>query len=416
MSSHIKCGMKCGMSPLSPQRKHPHNSLSPLAIRSIREAGRYADGHGLYLIVDPGGSKRWVLRTVVQGRRRDIGLGGLSTVSLAEARQKASQMRRMAREGGDPLAERRQSRLKVPTFAEGARTVHESRKESWKNEKHAAQWLSSLERYAFPAFGPRAIDKIEPHDILRALAPSWLQKPETAKRVMQRIGTVFDWAKASGFRSTENPVRGITKALPKQPENKEHFSALAYGEVPAFVRRVRTANAGDVAKLAFEFLILTASRTGEVLGAKWEEIDLTTAIWTIPKERMKAKREHRVPLSGRLLQILKAARQLDAASIHVFPGNRVGKPMSNMVFLMILRRMDLDCTAHGFRSAFRDWASERTNFSREVCEMALAHTIKNKAEAAYRRGDLLDKRRELMETWARFVTAEQAQVVAIRAS
>jgi len=256
---------------------------------------------------------------------------------------------------------------------------------------------------------------VETPEILKALSPIWLLKAETARRVRQRIGTVLDWAKASGFRSGDNPVGGVVKGLPKQSGRRGHHAALAYDSVPAFVCELRASGVGETTKLSFEFLILTAARTNEVLGAKWEEIDFDEKVWVIPASRMKAKREHRVPLSARCMEILRRLKVLAAGSSLVCPGRTVDKPLSNMVFLMTLRRMKSPVTAHGFRSAFRDWAAERTNYPREVCEMALAHAVKDKTEAAYRRSDLFEKRRKLMSAWSAFVERRPASVVALRA-
>ena len=392
---------------MKPRGRHPERALSAAQVRQLKVPGRYADGNCLYLVVDPSGAKRWVLRTIVHGKRRDIGLGGLSLVSLAEAREKALSYRKLAREGGDPLAERQKKQQVIPTFAEAAEKVHAEHKAGWKNEKHAAQWLNTLTQYAFPEIGHRRVDLIDTPDVLRTLSPIWLAKPETARRVRQRIGTVLDWAKAAGYRTGDNPVDGVAKGLPKQGDRDEHHAALLYADVPGFVRRLRTSATGEIARLAFEFLVQTASRTGEILGACWDEVDLDLKVWTVPPERMKAGRLHRVPLSTRSIAILKRARDLSGGSQYVFPGRSSTKPMSNMVFLMILRRMKLNVTAHGFRSSFRDWAAEQTNMPREVCEMALAHAIENKVEAAYRRGDLFEKRRELMEQWSRFLDAQE---------
>ncbi len=391
------------------QGRHPEKALTTVQVRSLKEAGRYADGNGLYLVVDPSGAKRWLLRIVVQGKRCDIGLGGIVLVSLAEAREKALAYRKQAREGGDPLAERRKPKVTVPTFAEAAEQVHSSHKAGWKNDKHAAQWLSTLRTYAFPHLGTRRIDQVDTPDVLRALSPIWLTKPETARRVRQRISTVLDWAKAAGHRSGDNPVEGVERGLPKQTERDEHHAALPYAEVPAFVARLRAPGQGELARLAFEFLVLTAARTGEVLGAEWREVNEAEALWTVPAARMKAGREHRVPLSQRALAILRRTKELAPESTLVFPGQQAGKPMSNMVFLMTLRRMEVPITAHGFRSSFRDWAAEATNLPREVAEMALAHTIESKVEAAYRRGDLLEKRREMMEAWSQFQSGSGRQ-------
>jgi integrase len=395
--------------------KHPDKALTAVGIRALKKPGRYADGNGLYLKVTGSGAKRWELRTVVRGKRRDIGLGGLRLVSLAEAREEARKYRAIARNDGDPIAEKRLGCRVVPTFKEAAETVHNEHTKAWKNTKHSDQWINTLKAYAFPVFGDRRIDQVQTPDILKALTPVWLAKPETARRVRQRIKTVLDWAKAAGFRSGDNPVDDINKALPRQSGRRGHFAALPYAEVPAFVQRLQE-DEPTSASLAFEFLILTAARTGEVLDAKWSEIDLDQATWTIPAGRMKAGREHRVPLTPRCLELLGQAKLLAAGSEYVFPGRSNNKPMSNMVLLMILRRLQSDCTVHGFRSAFRDWASERTNFAREICEAALAHIVKDKTEAAYRRGDLFEKRRELMATWASFVAAEDATVVPIRSS
>ena len=396
--------------------KHPSKALSPVKIRALTEPGRYADGNGLYLVVDDRGSKRWVLRIVIHGRRADIGLGGLATVPLADDRIQAQRMRQAARAGEDPLAQRKAQRVQIPTFREAAETVHRARLASWKNEKHADQWLNTLVSHIFSKLGARRIDQIQSHDVLSAISDLWQNKPETARRVLQRIRVVFDWAKASGFRSTDNPVEGLIEVLPRHMGGKLHMAAMPYLEVPAFVATAtRSGSAPTASDLALEFLILTACRTNEVLGSRWSEIDAGSATWTIPATRMKAAKEHRVPLSKRAVEILAEAKNLDGDSEFVFRGYREGKPLSNMALLMKMRRMKQPFTVHGFRSAFRDWASERTNFAREVCEMALAHTIKSKAEAAYRRGDLLDKRRDLMETWSRFVTGHNGDVVQLRA-
>ena len=384
--------------------RHPEKALNPTKIRSISKPGRYADGNGLYVLVDRSGAKRWMLRTVVQGRRRDIGLGGLQTVSLTDARAKAASFRSLARMGGDPVEERRKALRTVPSFREAARKVHAEHSGAWKNPKHRQQWINTLVEYAFPLIGERRVNEIETSDVLKVLSPIWLRKGETARRVKQRLGAVLDWAKAAGFRSGDNPVEGVLRGLPRQVDRPEHHPALPYAEVPTFLTGLRRSGMDEATRLAFEFLILTATRTNEVLCAKWVEIDLECRMWTIPAVRMKAARAHRVPLSPRCVEILKRASGLFSDSAYVFAGRSANKPLSNMVFLMALRRMNLPVTAHGFRSAFRDWASERTNFAREVCEMALAHTIKSKSEAAYRRGDLLEKRRELMDIWAGFAT------------
>ena len=387
---------------MKPTGSHPDKALSPAKVRSLKQPGRYADGNGLYLEVDPSGAKRWFLRTVVQGRRRDIGLGGLRVISQAEARVEAERFRKIARAGGDPLAERRAAKRVTPTFEAAAKKVHESHNPSWRNAKHGAQWINTLTQYVFPVFGQKQIDSVDSGDVMKALHPIWLAKPETARRVMQRIRTVFDWAKASGHRTGDNPVEGVLKALPKQNSARNHHAALPYAKVSQFIKALRKTTGGETSRLALELVILTAARTSEVLGAKWDEIDLRKKIWTIPADRMKAKREHRVPLSPRCLAILREAQKLSGDSAYVFPGRAEDRTLSNMALSMLLRRMKLQVTVHGFRSSFRDWAAEQTNVPSAVCEAALAHTIKDKAEAAYKRTDLFDKRRALMTQWANY--------------
>lgn len=384
--------------------KHPEKALTALKVRQESKPGRYADGNGLYLVVDPSGAKRWMLRITIQGKRTDIGLGGTALVSLAEAREKAIEHRKVARAGGDPLAAKREARKVYPTFRTAAEQVHEEHQAAWKNAKHTQQWINTLTQYAFPVIGDLRVDAINTPEILRVLSPIWLKKPETAKRVRQRMASVFDWAKAAGYREGDNPVEGVTRGLPKQVEQEQHHAALPFAEVPTFIKKMQATNSNLLSKLAFELLILTATRTSEALRAEHSEFDLTEKLWTIPAERMKAKRIHRVPMSDRMVEVVQQAVHLSAGSKYLFPGLTLEKPLSNMVFLKMLERMDVKVTAHGFRSSFRDWASETTNFPREVVEMALAHTIENKVEAAYRRGDLLEKRRELMNAWATFLS------------
>lgn len=401
---------------------HPHNKLSSLGIKALKKPGRHSDGNGLYLVVGKTGTKKWILRTVVKDttkesgvRRTDIGLGGLSLVSLKEAREEAARMRKVARAGEDPLEERRKARTTVPTFEEAANQVHEDHSKTWKNEKHAAQWINTLKKYAFPYFGDMPVSQIGSAEVLKALSQIWLTKPETARRVRQRIGTVMDWAKAAGHRVGDNPIDGIQKGLPKQPKQQDHHAALPYSELSTFIAYMRGIDANEPTRLAFEFLILTATRTSEVILAKWSEIDIKEKAWTIPAERMKAGRKYRVPLSARCIEILELAKELPDKGPYIFPGRSAKKPLSTMVFLMMIRRMGKDITAHGFRSTFRDWAAERTNFSREVCEMALAHSVSDKTEAAYLRGDLFDKRCDLMDTWASYACASKGgKVVTLR--
>ena len=400
------------------RRRHPHKALTVRAVQAARPGDRtrrIADGGGLYLLVSPSGSKSWVLRTVIQGKRRDLGLGGVTLVSLAEAREQAIRLRKIARAGGDPFDERRRERRHVPSFETAARQVHASHAAGFRNEKHRKQWLSSLSG-TVGAFGTKRVDAITSADILSVLSPQWLVKPETSRRVLQRLRVIFDWCKAQGYCAGDNPTQGLTKVLPRHRGSQKHHPALPYREVPAFLRALQGSDASESVKLAFEFMILCAARTGEILRATWDEIEFDSHTWTIPGSRMKAGVKHRVPLSPRCLEILDRATALSAGGEYVFPARSATKPLSNMVFLMMLRRMGLhDITAHGFRSSFRDWTEERTNFPRAVCEAALAHTVRDKTEAAYRRTDLFDRRRDLMESWSRFATSTPADVVAIRA-
>ena len=386
--------------------RNPRNGgrgLTATFVRQNRDPGRYGDGNGLYLVVDPSGASRWVLRVQANGKRRDIGLGGIGSVTLAKARDLAHDVRRKAKAGCDPVAARRAERDGMPTFAAMARTVHTARLETWRNGKHTLQWLATLEAYAFPLIGKLSVNRVEPGDVLKVLLPIWTAKPETARRVLQRLHNVLDHATAAGHRSGENPCRIAAIGLGRQGHTVQHFAALAYAELPAFMVKLRSAETAETIRLALEFLILTAGRSGEVRGALWSEFDMKTKLWTIPAFRMKATREHVVPLSPRAFEIVEAARRHSPDRGLLFLSIRFAdKPMSDMTLTMLLRRMKVDATAHGFRSSFRDWAAEETDFPSEVIEMALAHAIGNKVEAAYRRGNLLEKRRELMNAWASF--------------
>jgi integrase len=407
---------KRATSPRKPPGRHPDKRLTAVRVRSLKTPGRYADGNGLYLFVDPSGAKRWIWRGSIAGKRSDLGLGSVQVVPLVDAREEATNLRRIVRDGGNPLTERRRKQLIVPTFKEAAKQVHASHSATFKNAKHKAQWLASLERDVFPAIGDRPVNTIESGDILKLLSAVWTVKPETARRLKQRIKVVFDWAKASEFRSGDNPTEGLTKVLPKHRREQQHHVALPYQAVPAFVAELRTAYATHSVRLALELLILTATRTNEVQRATWSEVDLDAKVWTIPGVRMKSGREHRIPLSARAVEIFEEAEKRADGSKWVFPGSKPKQPLSNMAFLKTLRRLTKGAvTTHGFRSSFRDWAAEKTNVPRAVCEAALAHVLKDKTEAAYHRTDLFDRRRELMDTWAKFATAKPADVVSIRA-
>jgi len=375
--------------------------LTALRVKSLNEPGRYSDGDGLMLVVTPGGTKKWILRITVGSKRRDIGLGSFKTTTLADAREAADQMRRKVARGIDPIAERRAERIVIPTFQEAAKAVHEEHKAAWKNGKHQAQWLTTLKTYAFPALGTKLVSEIEGPAIRDVLAPIWLTKPETARRVRQRIGAVLDWSYAKGFRATEAPMRSLSKGLPRQPKKDGHFEAMPYPDVPAFI--IKLHERSSMGRLALEALILTATRSGEIRLARWDELDLDAGLWSIPAERMKMGRTHVVPLSAEAIDVFRRAEKLRIpATDLVFYGQNVKRPMSDMTLLKVLRDSDLDFTVHGFRSAFRDWVAERTNYPGEVAEAALAHAISNKVEAAYRRTDFLEKRRALMRDWGAY--------------
>jgi integrase len=400
--------------------------LTALAVSQAKRRGYYGDGGGLFLQVSAGGSKSWVFRYKVDGKLREMGLGPVHTVGLADARQKALNCRKARLDGRDPIDERRASRMaakldaaKAMTFQACAERYIAAHKAGWRNPKHAAQWPATLGTYVYPVFGSLPVQAVDVGLVLKAIEPIWTTKPETAGRVRGRIESVLDWATARGYRRGENPARWrghLENLLPKKGKVRrvEHHAALPYAELAAFMTALRQQE--GVAACALEFAILTAARTGEVIGARWEEINLAEKLWTIPAKRMKAGKEHRVPLSDAALAILEELAKVREADF-VFPGGRHGRPISNMAMLMTLRRMGRgDLTAHGFRSSFRDWAAERTTFPAEVAEMALAHTLSDKVEAAYRRGDLFQKRRQLAEAWAKFCTAAPAagQVVPIR--
>lgn len=390
------------------------NALTSLAVKSARP-GRHADGGGLHLLVKETGARSWVYRFMLKGKARDVGLGaasGLEAISLATARDKASALRLKVKSGVDPLAERDQDAAEALAAAQTAmiagitfRAVADAHiaanEGSWRNAKHRQQWSNTLATYAYPVLGELPVAEIDTPHILQILEPIWKAKPETASRIRGRIETILDAAKARGYRKGENPARWrghIAQILPARSRlTRGHHKAMPYETVPAFVSALRTR--GAMAALALEFCIITAARTGEVLYAKWSEVDFDKAAWTIPAARMKAGKEHRVPLSPRAIEILETTKPL--GKDWLFPADG-GGALSTMAMTMLIRRMERDATVHGFRSAFRDWAAECTGYAHEVCEMALAHVIANKAEAAYRRGDLFDKRRRLMADWATF--------------
>ena len=380
------------------------------------------DGLGLYLRVRPSGAKAWVQRLVVNGRRRWFGVGGYPVVTLKEARKRALENKRAAEAGEDPRALR--ARPGIPTFRDAAATVIDLHAKSWKaRSKSRAQWESSLAAYACPKLGHLRVDRITTADVLAVVTPIWDTKRETASRVRQRISAIMRWAIAEGHRADDPASKAVLQALPKGTGRvQRHHRTLPYAEVPSAVQLVRDSSAWVATKLAFEFLVLTATRSGEVRHATWYEIDLDAATWTIPPERMKAKQEHRVPLAPRCLDILAEARVLtDPATPYmlplaecplVFPSPR-GKALSDNTLSKLMRGLDIPAVPHGMRSAFRVWASERTTAPHAVMEAALAHTIRNKSEAAYARSDLFEKRRSLMDGWAQHVTRAPGDVVSI---
>lgn len=397
-----------------PRGRHPDKRLTAIAVKRLGP-GRYADGNGLWLDVDESGARRWFLRILVHRRRRDIGLGGVSLVSLAEAREMAVRLRKVAREGGDPLAVRDQGKRTSMSFAEAAQKVHaEHIAANNRNAKHVAQWLATLEKHAFPIIGAKPVHAVEQADILRVLAAIWTERPETARRVRQRLRTVLDWARTAGHREGVNPVDGVEKGLARQRDKPKHFAALPWQELPGLMPRI--AGVKGMGALALQFCILTAARPGEVRGATWAEVDQGAKVWTVPAERMKAGKVHRVPLSDDALAVLRIVEPLaDGIDALLFPSQKPGKPLSNVTLAAVLKRLDVPVTVHGFRSTFRDWAEEATAFPHEVKEAALAHTIENKVERAYRRTDLFEKRRAMMEAWASHAMGADAKVVRLGA-
>jgi integrase len=398
--------------------------LSPLKVKSLIVAGRYCDGGGLYLQISRAGAKSWIFRYQLDGRVRDMGLGSAAIVGLADARDFAGQCRALVAREIDPIEERlrkKRERLleaaSVATLKECALQCFEQKKAGWRNEKHAKQWIGTLEQYAFPALGSSPVKNIQTAQILKVLEPIWTAKHETATRVRERLEMVLDWARARGLRDGENPARwrGHLETLLPKPgivRRVRHHPALPYVEIGAFIAALRKQE--GLAARALELVIYTATRTSEALNAEWREFDLDRGIWTIPAERIKAGKEHRIPLSGPVLALVRSLHESSTGK-HIFPGWGRKKPLSNMAMIKVLERMGRrDITVHGFRSTFRDWAAEQTNYPREVAEMALAHAIENKVEAAYRRGDLFEKRSKLMAAWASYCDKIQTPAGVLR--
>jgi integrase len=386
------------------------NRLSARTVQTLQRPGRHADGLGLYLVVREGGAKSWCLIINVNGKRRELGLGAVSAVTLADARAKRDEALRLRQQGLDPqeVWGRTNPDAAAPTFGAIALEFISSHETGWKNEKHRKQWRSTLKTYAAPIW-EKPIADVDENDVLAILEPIWTTKPETARRVRGRIERVLNAAKWRKLRTGENAAQwrgGLEHCLPEQKSQVEHHDAMPYDHVPEFYSRLTKLEATSAD--ALRFTILTVARTGETLGATWKEFDLENALWVIPGSRMKEGKEHRVPLSSAALALLKGLDGEKKPGDYLFPGSKPGKPLSNMAMLMLLRRMKVDdVTVHGFRSAFRDWAGDtQLQFPREIVEHALSHAVGSEVERAYRRGDALEKRRELMDVWARFLKAE----------
>ena len=391
-----------------PKGRHPDKALSAAFVRTA-PPGRHADGNGLYLYVQPTGTRSWIQRLVIRGRKRELGLGSVALVSLAEAREQALANRKLARSGGDPLAEKRRS-VGIPTFAEAARRVVEQKRAGWRSQANGRDWMLTFERYAFPRVGKLPVSEVTSADVLEILAPIWHTKAATARKLRQRLHAVLEWAVAMEFR-IDNPCDRIGPVLGPQHNVVQHMRALPHREVAAAIRTARESTVPLAVRLAFEFLVLTAARWGEVRWAEWTEIDRENGVWTVPAKRMKSNREHRVPLCGRALEILDEARKLvEGTSPFLFP-NRVGKQLEEKQLRRMFRKHGIVAVPHGFRSSFRDWAAEETDHPREVIEAALAHVVQNRVEAAYRRTDLFERRRRLMNDWEAYLSGDPEQVL-----
>ena len=386
--------------------------LTVAKIRALSEPGMYGDGGTLFLRVARGGSKSWIQRLAIDGKRRDMGLGGWPLTTLTEAREAAFENRRLARRGGDPLAAKRKAR--VPTFRAAAEATFEANRPRWRNAKVAMNWMQQLERHAFPAIGDMSVDRIDRADVLRVLTPVWTSKPEVARKLRQRIRATLRWAEAHGHVQTNVAGEAIDGALPRQPAVKAHFRALHHREVAAALETVEASGASLASKLCFRFLVLTAARSGEARGAAWDEIDLEAKEWRIRAERMKGGQPHRVPLSDAAMEVLEKARPLSGGVGLVFPSPRSpGRPLSDMSLTKVLRTTGLaeKTVVHGFRSSFRSWCAD-SGKPRELAEAALAHVVGG-VEGSYLRTDVLERRRVLMQAWAGFVTGDGADVVRI---
>jgi integrase len=395
--------------------KRVQNALTVKGVQAmLKKPGRYADGQGLFLEVKSATAASWILRYKSGDKMREKGLGSAHTVDLAKAREAAAKVRVQVSEGHDPLAEKEATKA-APTFKSVATEVLATLKPGWRNAKHAHQWEKTLETYAYPTIGDKPVDTIEAQDLLAILQPLWLDKHETGRRVRQRLATVLDYAFSQGWRPAETPMRAISRGLPKRTKAVKHFEAMPYGEIATFMAELRSERQG-MGALALEALILTAARSGDIRGATWDEIDLDAKLWAIPATRMKRPRPHLIPLSDAAVTVFKRALELRTGDEPLcFPGiartrataaqAAMAKPLSDASLKAVLVRMGRTALPHGFRSTFKDWASEVARYPNELSEAALAHAIKDKTEAAYRRGDLLERRREMMEAWAAWCDA-----------
>jgi integrase len=383
--------------------------LTALKVQQVKAPGKYYDHHGLFLRVEPTGSKRWVQRLTIAGKQREIGLGSASLISLVEARDLAIANKKSAREGLDPIAIK-STHINIPTFEGACVEVHAFRAPTWSNPKHAAQFLTTLKTYACPKLGKRKISELTSADVLSVLTPIWTSKPETARRLKQRISVVMQWAIAKGFRA-DDPAAALNSALPKNSQKPQHRKFIPYDQVTECLNVVNASKASQSTKLAIELLILTGVRSGDVRGATWSEIDFDRSVWAIPGPRMKMKEAFSIPLSQRALEILTKAKNLTDGSELIFPGSKWGRPLSDMTLSKLIKELGFDADIHGFRTSIRMWVQEKTNTPFDVAEAILAHKVGNKVTAAYARSELLEKRRDVMEGWSSYLNLSSGQIL-----
>ena len=387
-------------------------TLAATWVKAVVKPGTYPDGGGLSLRVHPSGSKNWVVRTTIKGKQTNIGVGGYPEITLLKARNLAESKIKEIKAGKNPVAANREVKREtlriasIPTFRQAAQDTFNLNKGKWRSERHTEQWLTCLERYAYPVVGDKRVDQITRSEVLEVLRPIWDTVTETAYRVRQRMEAVFGYAIANEWRDSNPADKTVSKALPHSPRQKHHHAALPYADVPAAIRAAHESTADQVTKLAFEFMVLTAARAGEARLADWSEIDLDAATWTIPAHKMKGNRTHRVPLSDRAVTILQEAKAFDQGNGVVFPSSRNGKPLSDMCFTNLLRRLEIASVPHGFRASFKDFALETFEaYGPLLSEAALAHKLGSTLESTYTRTDLLEQRRPLMQSWGTYVDA-----------